>query len=567
MAVSMKKIQEVWKNLGVEIKQAILSFPITMFFVTCWMIIQVAIQNRVDFFLEWKEINIFFGLMMPGSLLIETLCVKNLKKRLLFESIPLIISVLISYMSFIQRDFWKRLVVKKYELCWGGYHRYMVGYILLVATLTFYIWYKRSGKRIETYCLLLLQEFFRVTVIYVALSIGSAFIMGTFVNLILNGKHREIIFQFENVVLALYYIPALVIALDQRKEERVSRFMERVVKYVFLPIVLMSMVIVYLYLIKMMIPFTIPSNQIFFMLGILFFVGMIMWTLIGHFHNESIFIRVAEKMPYAFLPLLLLQGYTLGIRLAHYGLNPNRYLGIMLMIFEFLYFCIYRLDKDRISHMIIVFGIMIVIAMFIPGINMMKMSIDNQKNILEQYFREDSEEESEELWERMYGAYEWLSKQPECADYLKIYYTSEDVDKLKEKGIPGQKEENEFIDIFEQDLMTEINVTDYKTVIPVMASFEGEADLSAVQFQENVKKENGKNGYTIDTNAYFNSCIVHCEQYYDTDNKKVREFFEKNNEIKISEQEKIVIESISFSYSKNSHMLNKYKIKGYLLIK
>lgn len=552
-----KRLQDFLKNLGSEAREALKMFPVTMILTFLWTIAMVLEDIRVIVVVDRQLVSFYLGFFMAGSFFIESLQLPT-KKKMLLESIPAIVSAVLIHLIGQEYTFYEILPVRKGVIYWGGSHRFIIGYCILTVLASIYIWYKRNKLPWETYCLCVFQQIVRTFAIYLFISLGCAVIMESFAFLILEGRNYGLVRKLEWCVFGLYLLPSLAISFCKAKDD-ISKFTTRLVKYVLFPLVVGAVFIVYLYFMKVMISVTIPSNQIFRMLVGLFLFGMVVWTLLGHFHDETLFMRVAEKMPYVFLPLLLWQGYALGIRMMHYGLTPNRYIGIMFMIFEFLYFCIYHMRRERIAVMVPIFGVMVMCATWITGINMMDMSVRNQKQILEQYFRNDIEEAPEEVWHNMYGAYIWLSEQPECQQYLNERYDEQDIEYLVSKGNEEYGAFKDTVSIYEDNLIEKISVEGYSYIVPVYAEAVSADNLSGV-----VLKRGQEEYCAVNLQGLFNDYILYGEGI-DNDMLLMRKYLAKNNKYAISDDKIFYIDSISYKYQKDSKKVEQYRIKGYVL--
>lgn len=559
-----RRVQDFLKNLGSEAREAFVTFPVTMVLVLLWTVAMILEDIRIIGLFDKQLLSYFLGFFMAGSYFVESLTGKNYKRKGVLECIAAIIAGVFVFFLWKEYSFYQMLPVKKGVIYWGGCHRLIAGYCILSILGAVFICYRRSALHIETYCLKVFQQVVRMLAIYIFISLGCAAIMGSFVFLILEGRDYGLVRKLEWAVFGLYLLPSLALSFCDMRDE-ISRFTERVVKYVLLPLVTGCVFIVYLYFIKMMIPFTIPSNQIFRMLAGLFLFGMIVWTLLGHFHDETLFMRVAEKMPYAFLPLLLLQGYTLGIRLAHYGLTPNRYFGILFMLFEFLYFCVYHLRKEKIAGMALIFGVMVLIATWIPGINMMSISIRSQKYILEQYFMEDIDEAPAQVWQRIYGAYVWLSEQPECQAYLEKNFDQADILVLQEKGNKGTS--RDLAAVYADRLISRIPIEEYRYMIPVHAESQTPNHMDTVELLYNESSQNKDSVYDIVDMQNVISQYINQATAVSYDNNPMQAYLKKHNIIQISNTKVLYLDSISFRFYKGTNQISQYKLSGYILEK
>ena len=117
-----------------------------------------------------------------------------------------------------------------------------------------------------------------------------------------------------------YYVISWVYALTRTETEE-ETFSKILVKYVLIPLNLVIFGIIYIYVINILVFREIPSNQIYAILTGLFLFAMPTWTMSEAMEDLSVFNKIASKLPFIFMPLMLLQIYAIGIRIMEFGVK------------------------------------------------------------------------------------------------------------------------------------------------------------------------------------------------------------------------------------------------------
>ena len=81
-----------------------------------------------------------------------------------------------------------------------------------------------------------------------------------------------------------------------------------------------------MYIIKIIVFKDMPSNQIFRILAALFILGCPIWTMVCNFKEDTIIDKINKLLPKLFIPFIILQIYSIGVRILENGITENRYL-------------------------------------------------------------------------------------------------------------------------------------------------------------------------------------------------------------------------------------------------
>lgn len=128
-----------------------------------------------------------------------------------------------------------------------------------------------------------------------------------------------------------------------------------------------------------------PSNAVFRILTGLFAAGLPVWTMNSCYSQKNPLLKLTRLLPYLFSPLILLQAYSIGIRIYENGVTPLRYLCVLLLFFEIIYVSVYYFKRQAVCLLIPLFAVFTAAACFVPGINMARFSLNSQQNALHKY--------------------------------------------------------------------------------------------------------------------------------------------------------------------------------------
>ena len=556
------KLKERFYNSYKIIKNSIKKFPVTIiciFILT--LIYTICVGNsKVD----WKiieRITLFFIIFASSTFLIETLIKEKKVNQILYYILSVIWSAVLTIFFFTTSSMFGMTS----EVFTHLITRIIVCFILSVSILGIYFNYKKTNKTFGQYLTGVTVSTFKTSLIYGILAIGIAIVASIFVYLILNGRNYILLGKIEILLLGIYYVPAIIYAF-YNQEESIGKFAKIIIKYVLGTLVMIAFAIIYIYLLKILILWDIPSNQIFRILAALFIIGAPIWTMCDSLDEEKTFDKINKKLPLLFAPFILLQIYSIGVRIASNGMTEARYLCLMLIAFEIIYTFIYIKNKSKIGVNLLVIVAIIIISSVMPFVNMFKISALNQYSILKKY---DSKENlSKEEKSKLYGAYYYLEGSVVGKKYIENYEL-----KNKEEGeleSYGSSSYNyKYIDA--DSNLEYISVEGYKRVYNVSASSYNLSSLSGYDSkgEENAIDEIFKK-VTFETNedeeiANVNmlNFVERVIQYKDS----IDDDFKYMNEITVDENRKIILESIYINYNEITKEVSSYNFVGYLLEK
>ncbi len=535
----MEKVKEKNNNFFSKFKKSIGRFPITIGTIFFLMIVYILDINN-DMLVS--NISTFILIFASETFLIETLFREKFKNKIGYYILATIISGVLTYGKNIKGNFWG--IEKDIFLF------YLTSFItclkITLINLGIYFNYKKSNKSFSEYATKTFISLVKTNLIYMIFAIGLAIITAIFVFLILGGKGYNLIIKIELLLIGIYYVPRIIYNIYDPNSE-MGKFAKIVIKYVLESLIIISFAIIYMYIIKILILHSMPSNQIFRILTALFIMGLPIWTMCGAFNEEKTLDKINDKLPILFIPFILLQIYAIGVRIISNGFTISRYLCVMIVIFEIIYTIIYLKNKEHVGRTLIVFSVLSIISIIVPYINMYTVSAMSQCNNMRLYTRKN--DLSDEDKRKIISGYNYLKR----FDIGEKYITQEDRDYinmiLQEQGeyLPADITRTEQLHAITK--IDSVNIEGYKT-------------LHKIREAQYTSTEDGKvileiDGLKIDITNKMHEYLEHHTDiylYFDSENE-----FEQDNV-------KIILTEIEITYDETK-TISHFMIDGFLLEK
>ena len=434
-------------------------------------------------------------------------------------------------------------------------YRFITCYVLSIFVFSIYSLFKNRDLPINEYLVKTTIAMFKNTILYGLLAIGLLLICLAFISLILEGKSYTLISRIEILLFGVFYVPKMFFAFTAPEDE-VGKFAKVVIKYVLGLLVFAAFVVIYIYMLKLLILWKVPSNQIYRITAGLFILGCPIWTLVSYFKDNDLIEKINSKLPFAFIPFIFLQMYSIGIRIYEYGLTPARYVCVALIIFEIIYLIAHHFDKEKLIPIFYSLIVIIIIAGIVPLINMFKLSQISQYNIVKSAKQSIANGTLEgDRVSKATGACAYLMRTEEGEKLLNSLLSKED----KELLINYKKDyytQYDFIKrIYGSININSVNVFGYNTIYQINESISPQENLD--QFEFNVGK-----GKVIKGNI---TPLIN--KYKEQSESSFDRFFEGNNEYVINNNLKLVLDYFSLSYDNNLEEITFCAFSGYLLEK
>ena len=274
--------------------------------------------------------------------------------------------------------------------------RFLFVYLVALDLWAVYHMFRRLEEDFEVYCTKAFLGLVKANVIYILFAVGLAIIIWIFNELIFDTD--DFLSQVELFLAGGIYVPMCLKAISAKGEKH-GKFAKLCVVYVLQSMLLIAFAIIYIYIIKIFVTDTVPSNQVFNILAFLFAIGMPIWTMVHGMREEDGYLsKVAEFVPYAFIPFIILQCWSMGIRIKEYGFTVSRYSAVLLIIGETIYFILYVLHhikkKQIISYILFVLILISAFGLIIPGTSYDDVVIRSQTKRLEKMLGDVDKDES-----------------------------------------------------------------------------------------------------------------------------------------------------------------------------
>lgn len=252
-------------------------------------------------------------------------------------------------------------------------------YLTALVLTAVYHMYKRQKEAFASYCLKTFFGLVRTSVVYGLFAAGLAIIIVIFNELIFDTD--SFVGRVEIFLAGGIYVPAMLLVLSGKKGE-VGKFAKAVVLFVLEPMLILAMAIIYIYILKIFVTGDVPSNSVFGIITSLFVSGMVIWTLACGIAEDHVMCRIARILPFVFVPCILLQFWSVCIRIVDCGYTPSRYLGVVLVLFELVYMGLYFLEwktkKETVAFIVWAAAAFVAIVLVLPFFNLYSVCVRSQ---------------------------------------------------------------------------------------------------------------------------------------------------------------------------------------------
>ena len=513
-------------------------FPVTLTLIfLCTLFFASFLDTEVFSNKTLIHVLLFFIPLILGTFSSEIYFEKKKIKFIMLFVVLLISSLLLVFYN------------KSYGLSREYFYRVYIPYNIILGLFSLFVLYKKSELTIERYYIQICFNFFKLSIVYYVLSTGIMMLTSLFSFLILGKDAFDLIWRVMLIVVGFIYLPGIIVSLIS-KDEKIIGFVRIIVKYIMTSLLIIAFIIIYIYMLKIFILWQIPSNQIFRILATLFVLGLPIWTLCYNFKDENDLIdKINKKLPILFIPFIFLQVYSIGVRILENGFTIFRYLCIILLVFEVIYIVIYIFDKRKIYYMFMAFSALIIISTVVPGVNMFDVSYKSQTNRINNLLEKNELSNKEKAIIK--SSYSYLSSYKSGEKFFEKRYTKEDQNRIEK-----------YID--SEDLIS------HKELF-----FSGEIDDQIININGYNTLEKFDEYYSEDVANNTKKYVINGEKYnlsklfkkYLNHNHNFEDYFNKNYEIVVDSNTKIIINYISFSYDSYNEEVEYCTIRGYILKK
>jgi len=522
----MNKIKKLFNKLGkkyTEYAKKYLATNIGVLLLTLYAIIFEIGGTTSDDLVER-----IFLFLIPALFLVETKYSDN-KKRIPLYIISLLLAICLP-LIFRPGDSVLFLVY--------------FGIIGIAIIYAFYLIFKKQDK-LEKYACKLFYNLFKVGLFTSILMIGFGMIYIIAEALILEGYDVEFYSKILWIIFGLYTIPFSIISLYNTKDD-VPEVIELLIRRVLLILLDCSYVIIIIYVIKMIVSREIPRNEVFFAVTLLYLFTLPMVIMLKNYKGKFEELN-AKILPWIFIAPLIVQIYSLIVRIDAYGMTSIRYVGIFLLVFEVisLFILLYKNNKYFNYNFLVLFIITIILTI-LPVTNLYEAPIYMQVNRLTSMWKENTNTSDFTASDRqkIKDIYEYLNTREKMERYMPKYLSMFEVNSYLMNT--RHKFEGEEAKYFEYNSSEEeISVEAYKS----MKFYTYDAsEVKQSDFVVNIGDE------TVNVYDVIKIYI---------DNETIPEYLE----FKAPSGNKLYVDYLSFYYSEKEEAFQGVTLKGYILTK
>lgn len=497
------------------------------------------ISNRIIYF------SILSILIMVNALLTEV-STSDKRKRIFGYILSFIIALILSLVGFSSLLFRLDCDTISCSIDISDKMLYFTTcYIVSIVSISIFVIHRKSKLNLYEYGNIVLSNLFTTIIVYIISVICILFI---FILLdIATNIDYKIIDMIYLLLFGLYFLPNIIISFIDINN-KINSIYKGIGLFCILPLTIICTFIIYFYILKLLITKELPDNLIFILVLFVFIFGIISYFVSKNINNK--FTKIyCNIFPYIFILPVLLQSYSLFIRVSEYGLTPDRYITYMVIVFELISLFLLKYKKGTKLQNILISIIIISIIINIGPFNLIRLSNISQQNILNKNYNKSGED-----YYKAVSAYQYLTNSEDGRKYI-----TDEINEKLENEIFDKECTSAYKSYYFTHQFLKIDILEYKTLKRISFSYsDSNGDL------ENINILNSSDKNKIES-------VINIKEYIDyliTNNYLTKEDFQQNNIIEIDDNTIIYLDYFFFRASN----LDKYDITnlrgtGYLLEK
>lgn len=589
----MGKVSNYINQNMAKFKQIYIRYAASIFCALIISVVSIIANQKKGFDIE--SIVTVCSIWLVGNFLVESLwkktaeeAQKNKRKCLIGYVVTFVIAIVFENLSEI-------LKTQKADVTNLIFESILYFYIACTMLLAIYVLLRQQRLDLPHCIGRIIFALLRAVGVYLVLNIAVILILEIIDALLVDIDTFRVELNIQLLLSALVYFPTCLLAVSDTSEDN-STFTKKFVSYVLLPCVWIAMFVIYLYVVKIFLTQEIPSNEIFGICASLFAIGMPIWMMASGFVEEktSRYAKLISITKYIYAPFILLEIYSMSVRVKAYGLTEQRYAAWMFILLQVIYILWEKIyaryarlagrkktynnqadtgdtgtehaneinqTKTQINwhyeNLILVLVGFLFVGLLLPFGNAQYLSYQSQKSRLVKNRTLDKEVAAE--------AYDYLRGNAYGRRYIKTNLTEAEQDELHSMMYGGDTHDSEQWEsvYFYADPIEEkgIIIDGYAKIYTMTAHWNEE---STIENYENKTITVGDSEYK---NVDFTSCISYYKNLEDKrENQKINEK-DIVYEIQVSDTEKLIITYISFEIDEKQDKINRMFMKGYMLTK
>ena len=589
----MGKVSNYINQNMAKFKQIYIRYVASIFCVFIIAVVSIIANQKKGFDIE--SIVTVCSIWLAGNFLVESLwkktaeeAQKNKQKWLIGYGVTFVIAIVFENLSEI-------LKAQKADIPNLIFESILYFYIACTVLLAIYVLLRQQQLDLPHCIGRIIFALLRAVGVYLVLNIAVILILEIIDALLVDIDTFRVELNIQLLLSALAYFPTCLLAVSDTSEDNAA-FTKKFVSYVLLPCVWIAMFVIYLYVVKIFVTQEVPSNEIFSICASLFAIGMPIWMMASGFVEEksSRYKKLIHITKYIYAPFILLEIYSMSVRVKAYGLTEQRYAAWMFILLQVIYILWEKIyaryarlagrkktynnqadtgdtgtehaneinqTKTQINwhyeNLILVLVGFLFVGLLLPFGNAQYLSYQSQKSRLVKNRTLDKKVAAE--------AYDYLRGNAYGRRYIKTNLTEAEQDELHSMMYGGDTHDSEQWEsvYFYADPIEEkgIIIDGYAKIYTMTAHWNEE---STIENYENKTITVGDSEYK---NVDFTSCISYYKNLEDKrENQKINEK-DIVYEIQVSDTEKLIITYISFEIDEKQDKINRMFMKGYMLTK
>ena len=587
----MGKVSNYINQNMAKFKQIYIRYVASIFCVFIIAVVSIIANQKKGFDIE--SIVTVCSIWLAGNFLVESLwkktaeeAQKNKQKWLIGYGVTFVIAIVFENLSEI-------LKAQKADIPNLIFESILYFYIACTVLLAIYV-LLRQQKLDLPHCIgRIIFALLRAVGVYLVLNIAVILILEIIDALLVDIDTFRVELNIQLLLSALAYFPTCLLAVSDTSEDNAA-FTKKFVSYVLLPCVWIAMFVIYLYVVKIFVTQEVPSNEIFSICASLFAIGMPIWMMASGFVEEksSRYKKLIHITKYIYAPFILLEIYSMSVRVKAYGLTEQRYAAWMFILLQVIYILWEKIyaryarlagrkktynnqadtgdtgtehaneinqTKTQINwhyeNLILVLVGFLFVGLLLPFGNAQYLSYQSQKSRLVKNRTLDKKVAAE--------AYDYLRGNAYGRRYIKTNLTEAEQDELHNM-LYDRDSEDQWKSVYFNAYPIEeggLTIRGYEKICGVDEHWRDECSVQEYESKTITAGDNVYEGVDL------TSCISYYKDLEDKNENQVVDEKDKVYEIQISVTEKLIVTYISFEIDDEQTMIKRMFIKGYMLTK
>ena len=587
----MGKVSNYINQNMAKFKQIYIRYVASIFCVFIIAVVSIIANQKKGFDIE--SIVTVCSIWLAGNFLVESLwkktaeeAQKNKRKWLIGYGVTFVIAIVFENLSEI-------LKAQKADIPNLIFESILYFYIACTVLLAIYV-LLRQQKLDLPHCIgRIIFALLRAVGVYLVLNIAVILILEIIDALLVDIDTFRVELNIQLMLSALAYFPTCLLAVSDTSEDNAA-FTKKFVSYVLLPCVWIAMFVIYLYVVKIFVTQEVPSNEIFSICASLFAIGMPIWMMASGFVEEksSRYKKLIHITKYIYAPFILLEIYSMSVRVKAYGLTEQRYAAWMFILLQVIYILWEKIyaryarlagrkktynnqadtgdtgtehaneinqTKTQINwhyeNLILVLVGFLFVGLLLPFGNAQYLSYQSQKSRLVKNRTLDKKVAAE--------AYDYLRGNAYGRRYIKTNLTEAEQDELHNM-LYDRDSEDQWKSVYFNAYPIEeggLTIRGYEKIYGVDEHWRDECSVQEYESKTITAGDNVYEGVDL------TSCISYYKDLEDKNENQDVDEKDKVYEIQISVTEKLIVTYISFEIDDEQTMIKRMFIKGYMLTK